>query len=143
MLRPLLLLVIGLIFNACATTQFVNLAQKPPKEGTATIYVLRPTILASAVKVGIYQDDKPIGKLGPKSYLSWEVPGNGDAIEIMSRTENRKRVTITPLAGEVYYLEQTFGLGFTIARSQLTPINATEGEEILARLNEPKVAIVE
>ncbi|SEQ08726.1 hypothetical protein [Neolewinella agarilytica] len=143
MLRLLLLFSIGLLFNACATTQFVNLAEKPPKEGTATIYVLRPTIFAYAVKAGIYQDDKPIGKLGPRSYLSWEVPGTGDAIEIMSKTENRKRVTITPLAGETYYLEQSFGLGFGIARSQLTPINATEGEEILARLKEPKVAVVE
>jgi len=143
MLRPLLLLTIGLVFNACATTQFVNLAEKPPRDGTATIYVLRPTILAAAVKVGIYQDDKPIGKLGPKSYLSWEVPGNGDAIEIMSKTENRKRVTLTPLAGEVYYLEQTLGIGFAIARSQLTPVNSTEGEEILAKLKDPKVAIAE
>ena len=61
----------------------------------------------------------------------------------MSKTENRKRVTITPLAGETYYLEQGFGIGFGIARSQLTPINAAEGEEILARLKEPKVAVVE
>lgn len=143
MLRLLLLFSLGMMFNSCATTQFVGLAEKPPEEGKATIYILRPSILAYAVKVGIYQDDKPIGKLGAKSYLSWEVPGNGDAIEIMSKTENRKRVTLTPLAGETYYLEQSFSIGFLVGRSQLTPINATEGEEILAKLNDPKVAIVE
>jgi len=135
----------GLLLSSCVITQqYVSFPPEPVVEdGQATIYVLRPTIIASAVKVGVYQDDHPIGKLGPKGYLCWKVPGTGDAIEIMSKTENRRRITLTPLAGEVYYLEQSFGIGFAIARSKLSIINEEEGKEILSRLKAPKLAMGE
>lgn len=130
------------LLNSCATTQYITSSSIEPmldSTESATIYVLRPSIYAYAVKVGVYQDDLAIGKLGPKSYLSWKVPGNGDAIEIMTKTENRKRVTLTPLAGETYYLRQYFGAGFLVAGTRIELISEEEGKEILGRMNAPKM----
>ncbi len=73
------------------------------QETNAKINVIRSTNFGSAIKMKIYQDDKLIGKLGPKSYLSWEVDPSKGAITIISKSENKDMLIISPKVGKTYY----------------------------------------
>lgn len=112
-------------------------------EEMSTIYVLRPSSFAWALKFGIYQDDKLIGKLGPKSYLSWSVEPDGEEIKITSKSENKYMLTINPQPGKTYFIKQKTKVGFVAARTGLEFIEIKEGEKILEKLKPPKLRYTE
>ena len=135
-----LIVVVSLILSSCASTfQYNKIAQPNSNDKEmATIYVLRPSSFGSAIKFGIYQDEKLIGKLGPKSYLAWTVKPDGKELTIMSKSENKDMLTINPQAGKTYYIKQKVKLGIAIARTGLEFIEENEGKEILRKLKAPK-----
>ena len=103
----------------------------------ATIYVLRPSSFGTAIKFRIYQDDKLIGKLGPKSYLAWTVKPEGKELTIMSKSENKKMLSINPKAGNTYFIKQKVNMGIVILRTEIEFIDEDEGKEILRELKSP------
>ncbi len=135
-----LIVVVSLILSSCASTfQYNKIAQPNSNdEEMATICVLRPSSFGSAIKFGIYQDEKLIGKLGPKSYLAWTVKPDGKELTIMSKSENKDMLTINPQAGKTYYIKQKVKMGIAIARTGLEFIEENEGKEILRKLKAPK-----
>ena len=135
-----LIVVVSLILSSCASTfQYNKIAQPNSNDKEmATIYVLRPSSFGSAIKFGIYQDEKLIGKLGPKSYLAWTVKPDGKELTIMSKSENKDMLTINPQAGKTYYIKQKVKMGIAIARTGLEFIEENEGKEILRKLKVPK-----
>jgi hypothetical protein len=135
-----LIIVVSLILSSCASTfQYNKIAQPNSNDKEmATIYVLRPSSFGSAIKFGIYQDEKLIGKLGPKSYLAWTVKPDGKELTIMSKSENKDMLTINPQAGKTYYIKQKVKMGIAIARTGLEFIEENEGKEILRKLKAPK-----
>ena len=135
-----LIIVLSLILSSCASTfQYNKIAQPNSNDKEmATIYVLRPSSFGSAIKFGIYQDEKLIGKLGPKSYLAWTVKPDGKELTIMSKSENKDMLTINPQAGKTYYIKQKVKMGIAIARTGLEFIEENEGKEILRKLKAPK-----
>jgi hypothetical protein len=135
-----LIVVVSLILSSCASTfQYNKIAQPNSNDKEmATIYVLRPSSFGSAIKFGIYQDEKLIGKLGPKSYLAWTVKPDGKELTIMSKSENKDMLTINPQAGKTYYIKQKVKMGIAIARTGLEFIEENEGKEILRKLKAPK-----
>lgn len=135
-----LIVVLSLILSSCASTfQYNKIAQPNSNDKEmATIYVLRPSSFGSAIKFGIYQDEKLIGKLGPKSYLAWTVKPDGKELTIMSKSENKDMLTINPQAGKTYYIKQKVKMGIAIARTGLEFIEENEGKEILRKLKAPK-----
>ncbi len=133
------------LLTSCASTmQYVKYSgNEPNNETNAKIYVIRSTNFGSAIKMKIYQDNKLIGKLGPKSYLSWEVdPTKGD-ITIISKSENKDMLTISPKAGKVYYIKQKIKMGWAIARTGLEFLEESEAKEILNNLKEPQMKYAE
>ncbi|MFT5999723.1 MAG: hypothetical protein ACI81P_002181 [Neolewinella sp.] len=77
-MKHLFILLTAFAFSGCAIiSQYVQRPEEQPVDrasspvDSATIYVIRPSIVGSAVKAGIYQGGKRIGKLGPKSFLHW------------------------------------------------------------------------
>lgn len=137
----------GLIFllASCASTnQYVKQAHsKQQEENTATIYVVRTNNFGSAIKFKIYQDDKLIGKLGPKSFLAWNVDCSKGAFSIFSKSENKDMVRINPQPGKTYYIKQKVKAGLVIARSGLEFITETEANQYLAQLKAPKMKYAE
>lgn len=140
-----LILLLCLVFVSCATTtQFVKYPSKDnvDKE-TARIYVIRPSTFGSAVTFNIFQDEKPVGKLGPKSFLLWDVKTNAGAVKIESKSENTAMITIQPQPGKSYYIIQKVQMGVIIARTKLELIPESEATEYLKKLKEPQLKIIE
>ena len=140
-----LILLVCLVFVSCATTtQFVKYANKESVDKeTARIYVIRPSTFGSAVTFNIFQDKKPVGKLGPKSFLLWDVKTNTGAIKIESKSENTAMITIQPLPGKTYYILQKVQMGVIVARTKIELIPEPEAIEYLKKLKEPQMKIVE
>ncbi len=133
-----LLIILSLILTSCARTyQYAKTANSNEKE-MATIYVVRPSWFGSAIKFKIYQDEALVGKLGPKSYLAWNVKPGGNALSIMSKSENKAIVKINPQPGKTYYLKQKVKMGIIIARSDMELIEEQQGKEMLRKLKTPK-----
>lgn len=133
------------LLTSCASTmQYVKYSgNEPNNETNAKIYVIRSTNFGSAIKMKIYQDDKLIGKLGPKSYLSWEVdPTKGD-ITIISKSENKDMLTISPKAGKTYYIKQKIKMGWAVARTGLEFLEENEAKEMLSNLKKPQMKYAE
>ena len=141
-MRKLLpIICLTLILASCAsTTQYVKYSGKElNQEKNAKIYVIRTSNFGSAIQMIIYQDDKLIGSLGPKSYLAWEVdPSEGD-IAIISRSENIDMLTISPKAGKTYYIKQKMKMGVVTARTELEFLDENEAKKMLSNLKKPKM----
>ena len=128
------------LFSGCASTkQFAKLPVDDTNKDLAKIYVIRPSNYAFSVKVKIYENDNLVGKIGPKSYLYWEVdPANGN-VEIMSKAENKDAITISPKVGETYYIKQKMKTGILKARTEITLLSETEAKELLPDLKAPEL----
>ena len=137
------ILVIVLLTSCATTTQYTKFEGKEKLESAseARIYVLRPAILAGAVKMKVFCNDKLIGKTGPKSFLSWNVK-EGE-YTIRSSSENKEYFTINAKAGKTYYIKQTPKMGWIVARVSLENLGENEGQAILQKLKNPKVKYVE
>lgn len=135
-----LVVVLSLILSGCANTFQYNKIAQPNSDDKemATIYVLRPSSFGSAIKFGIYQNEKLIGKLGPKSYLAWTVKPDGKKLLIMSKSENKDILTINPQPGKTYYIKQKVKMGIAIARTRLEFIDEHEANDIFRKLKGPK-----
>jgi len=145
MKNNLLILLLSMVFVSCATTtQFVKYANKVSiDKETARIYVIRPSTFGSAVTFNIFQDEKPVGKLGPMSFLLWDVKTNTGAIKIESKSENTAMITIQPQPGKNYYIMQKVQMGVIVARTKLELIPEQQAIEYLKKLKEPKLKIIE
>ena len=133
-----LMVILSLILTSCAGTyQYTKTANSNEKE-MATIYVVRPSWFASAIKFKIYQGEALVGKLGPKSYLAWNVKPGDNALSIMSKSENKAIVKISPQPGKTYYVKQKVKMGIIMARSDMELIEEQQGKEMLRKLKTPK-----
>jgi hypothetical protein len=137
-----LLTIFSFLLVSCATTsQYVKFPKKEIDSSQSRIIVMRPSFFGSAIKFNIYQNDVLIGKLGPTSYISWDIPQR--EIRLKSSGENKEIMTINPSPGKIYYIKQEVKMGFVVARSSLIQISKEEGERMLKKLNKPKVNYIE
>jgi hypothetical protein len=133
-----------LLLGCASTTQYIQQSNSDKKgnnynnETMAQIYVLRPSSFGSAITFKIYEGEKFIGELGPKSYLSWQVdPANGE-IKVISKSENYSVLLITPEVGKTYYIKQKVKMGWIMARTDLEWLTEKEALEMLKNLKAPK-----
>lgn len=145
MKKLLPIICLTLLLASCAsTTQYVKyLGKELNQEKNAKIYVIRSTNFGSSIKMKIYQDEKLIGKLGPKSYLAWEVDPSAGDITIISKSENKDMLTISPKAGKTYYIKQKIKMGWAIARTGLDFLDDNEAKEMLSKLKKPQMKYAE
>ncbi len=133
-----LLIILSLILTSCARTYQYAKTENSNEKEMATIYVVRPSLFGSAIKFKIYQDEALVGKLGPKSYLAWNVKPGGNALSIMSKSENKAIVKINPQPGKTYYVKQKVKMGIVMPRSDMELIEEQQGKEMLRKLKTPK-----
>jgi hypothetical protein len=133
------ILVIALFTSCATTTQITKFAGEDKLQSTseARIYVLRPSILGSAIEMEVFCNDQLIGKTGPKSFLSWDVK-EGEYI-IRSKSENNAYLKVNAKAGKTYYIKQIPKLGWIVARVGLEILDENEGQEILEKLKNPEL----
>lgn len=138
MKKATFLLIITSLITACASTQqFVSFPTSPPSNQNAIIYILRPSKLATAVKMKTYCDDKLIGKTGPNGYLIFEVTEGEHNIK--SVAENSVFLKLNCKAGQTYYIKQSPEVGIGFARVSIHQVETAEGEEILKRTKKAKL----
>ena len=98
-----LLLVIPLFITSCAkTTQFVKILVVKLILVKQKFMFLDLPIWVFLLKINIFDNKKLIGKLGPNSYLCWEI-SEGEHI-IKCNSENEDYVILNVKSGMVYYL---------------------------------------
>ncbi len=130
------------LFTSCATTsQSVKFADSSNNQAQAKIYVLRPSLFASAVRMKVFCNDQLIGATGPKSYLCWTV--NPGEYTIRSNAENKDYFTVYAQAGKTYYIKQSPKAGWVVARVSLDIIDENKAKELLQKLNKPKLKYAE
>lgn len=144
MYRFVLAIFLCLVFAGCSSIQYVGFSEhKPRDESQAVIYVIRPSTYGSTLRMKVFQNDKLVGKLGPKNYLTWEVNPDKGEVYISSKSENKDLVVIKPTAGRTYYIKQRSKPGWFVSRTGLEFMNETEALEILQKMNKPKVKYIE
>jgi hypothetical protein len=134
---------IGLVLimaTGCASAHQVAPFPDQTKELTrsdlARVYVMRDSVLGSAIKMGVVDGDDYIGDTGPKSYLCWErQPGS---TEVLGKAENTSRLSLGVQAGAVYYIRQHPQMGFFMARNKLELVSDEEGRKTLTKCKPPK-----
>ena len=133
-------LLVFLLSSCVTTTQYIALADSSEvAPDSARVVILRKSPLGSAVKANVFQDGKLVGKTGPRGYLAWSAPADGQAVEIISKTENRERITIPFLPGQTYYIRQRMSFGWLIGRFKLRLVSPEEGQELMGKLKKPVV----
>lgn len=139
-----LFIVLCFFISACASTvqysSVVNTATGNPIQ--KSIYILRPSWFRSAIRFGIYEDDKLMGKLGPKSQLAWSASTSKKPLIIKSKSENKDFVSIDPIPGKSYFIQQSAQMGFLVARSKIKLISEDEGKAMLKKLRSPKTKLL-
>lgn len=121
-------------------------------EGKARVYILRTTGTLWNYSVTVYQDEKVIGKLGPKSYLMFEVDANkkttlGTAFignNVRNKNEeNQEFLTINPKEGKVYYIGVKAKYGTFRGQTEMTTLESDEALKMIPKFEKPKINYVE
>jgi hypothetical protein len=145
MKHPIRNLVVGflsILLVGCASTKqsvrIPDLSVPVEDMAKARIYVIRPAFIGSAVTMKVSDNDEPVGKTGPKSYLVWERPP-GDAF-ITSKAEKPCSVALHCEAGKAYYILQRVEPGVWYARCRLEEIDEQRGRDFLkgCKVAEPR-----
>jgi hypothetical protein len=103
---------LAILLTGCASSkqvvQIPNQALRLEDPAKARIYVMRPSLLGSAIKVTVTENDELVGKTASETYLCWErAPGE---VSIRSRggagLKRIRPITFQAEAGHVYYILQ-------------------------------------
>lgn len=148
------LIAFALIISSCAsTTQFVKFtgSSSEPSQGMAKIYVLRKLGINTSVKMPVYCNDEIMGKLGPNSYLCWEVSEGVYNLRSATEgylignnpTENKDYFTINAKSGKSYYIQQTPKFNVGVAKATLDLLSESEGKRAVTKLKTPKINYAE
>ncbi len=129
------ILIIGLIgmLSACGSAKLLpadvsNRAIALEKvEDKALVYVYRTSMLGGAVAMHVDLDDVRLTTLYPKNfYLCLLDPGE---YVFTGNAENKDKITVAVEAGKSYYIEIVPRMGIVMARCEMKPVDAAEGQE--------------
>lgn len=137
----LAVLLLCLFMTGCASAkQYFALpdqSQFVEDETKARIYVVRPSMMASAIGFSVTDNDVAIGRTGGNSYLCWErEPGT---VKLKSKAENESSVQFIAEANKRYYIKQSPRIGIMMARVHIEEIESQEGEKWVKKCKLPKV----
>ncbi|MBE9535880.1 MAG: DUF2846 domain-containing protein [Proteobacteria bacterium] len=100
------------------------------EDGSALVYVVRPSFLGKLIRFNVFLDGKEIesemGYTRGKQYIYFYVsPGTH---QISSKAENWADITIDAKAGELIFIKQDVKMGLIMARNQISQIDIVEGK---------------
>lgn len=121
-------------------------------DGMARIYIIRTTGTLWNYSVSAYLDEKVIGKLGPKSYIMFEVNADkkisigtafiGNSVRNKNE-ENQEFITINPKSGKTYYVGVKAKYGTFRGQTELTSLENKEAVKMISKFDKPKVNYIE
>lgn len=98
-----------------------------PTNGEANVYIYRDQTIGSAIKMPLLLDNASIGDTGPHTYAFRQIqPGNHT---ITSKAEKDATLQFTAEAGKTYYVWQKVKMGVWAARTDLTLVDESTGQE--------------
>ena len=121
-------------------------------EGKARVYIMRTTGTLWNYNVTVYMDEKVIGKLGPKSYLMFEVDADkkisiGTALignNVRNKAEeNQEFLTINPKDGKTYYIGVKAKYGTFRGQTEMTTLEKEDALKMIPKFDKPKVNYIE
>ncbi len=136
-LHKIIVIAFCFIISSCAsisqeqmrkdTANFV--LPKMPDKTSAVIYVVRPSMVGTIVRFNVFLDDKnsnsEIGHNRGNEYIYFKVtPGEHT---IFSKAENWAEIKVKAEAGKTYFIKQTPGAGFVMARNSLSLLDEIQG----------------
>ena len=128
------------IFGCASAKQYVPLPDQKVEvedQNKARVYVLRPSLIGSAVPMAVKDGNKLIGDTGGGSFLCWERDvGDG---QITGKAENESWVKVYFDKGKRYYILQRMQMGVLIARNKMEILSAEEGKKYMEKCKLPKV----
>jgi len=134
-----MIVVLLLLLSSCVSTiQYVDFPEGKLDENETRIYIFRPGIYGSIIQMKIYEDDQLVGRLGPKSYLKWDIDR---PIELTSTAENKHVKDIKLAPGKAHYFRQRVKLGWITARTKLERISVEEAKKYHKKLKKPRVRL--
>ena len=129
--RISLAIVLLAAFTGCASVPMASTdADKSAKQfvtnpSKANVYIYRNEGMGSAIKMGIYVDNKPIGQTAAKTYLKLTLdPGTHT---IRGHAENLSDIDLDAKAGQNYFIWQEVKMGIGSARNKLQVVDAKTG----------------
>jgi hypothetical protein len=129
----------ALLTGCAANQQFVHIPNsnarvEDPAKGR--ICVVRPSGMASASSMEIWDGKTHIGNTGASSYLFWERP-EGEAI-IEGKEENTSTVSLWVKSNKVYYIFQHLRMGWWAARNELEVIDEAKALPLIKKCKPPQ-----
>jgi hypothetical protein len=116
-IRILFLISISLFFAGCSTVPSVDVMKAEiqsfnlpnyPKDGSAIVYVVRPSVLGSLIRFNVFVDNQEakseVGFTRGSQYIHFDVlPGKR---KILSKAENWAETEIDVSPGDIIFIQQ-------------------------------------
>ena len=138
-LRTAALLVVTALLTACASLPSPEQMRaevasyqlpKPPEDGQAIVYVVRPSSLGGLIRFNVFVDDQePASEVGytrSSQYIYFNLtPGRH---KILSKAENWAEAEVDAKAGDIIFIQQEPAMGLIMARNSLFALKDYEGK---------------
>ncbi len=103
---------------------------KSPDKNSAVVYVVRPSMVGTIVRFNVFLDNKEdsseMGYNRGNEYIYFSVtPGEH---RIFSKAENWDDIEFNAETGKAYFVKQTPGMGFIMARNSLSLLDENQGK---------------
>lgn len=136
---------LALLTAGCASNkQFAripDLNARVEDPGKGRVYLIRPSVVGSAVSMEVWDGNTHVGNTGSKSFLCWERKP-GEAI-VSGREENTSTTSLWVKPNERYYIFQHMRMGWVSARNELEVIPEEQALKLLKKCKAPKPGVCE
>lgn len=114
-----------------ASTDLNHIKTLSPDSGKALVYVVRPSIVGSAITFGVKCNDMPIGSTNGKRFIyTFLEPGTHI---FTSKAENVSDLFLKVESGRTYFINQKPKWGTLFSRVQLEKLDEKTGRSYLSK----------
>lgn len=134
------------LFSGCATLPAPDVMKaetanfqlpKLPDQGTALVYVVRPSGLGGLIRFNVFLDDQQdaseMGYTRASQYIYFRLPPGEH--KIYSKAENWGETAVSAKAGDIIYIKQEPEMGIIMARNSIQQIDELQGKYHIMKLN--------
>lgn len=121
-------------------------------ENKSRVYIMRTTGTLWNYSVTVYLDEKVIGKVGPNSYLMFDIDSEkevrigtafiGNKVRDKDE-ENQEFLTINPKPGKTYYIGVKAKYGTFRGQTEITALESSKAIKMIPKLEKPKENYIE
>lgn len=130
------IIILSAAFCSCSTTKMVTedlqtIKTISPDSGKALVYIVRPSVVGSAITFGVTCNDVHIGATNGKRFIyAFLDPGTHTFI---SKAENKSELFLKVEPGETYFINQKAKMGLLFARVGMEAVDEKTGRSLLSK----------